>query len=298
MAQLTAAEVRDVNIRYHDGAATTYDEKWSIDFDAFARSQARRKLEAALGEPAPRFEHALELGAGTGYFSLNLMLAGVIAQLTASDISPGMLDALTRNAKRLGLDVRTLVADAEALPLADESFDLVIGHAILHHLPDPARAFAECHRVLRPGGAVVFAGEPSRIGDRIAAIPKRAARATAPLWRRAIGAGRNEDRSPVAGHHLEGIVDIHAFGAGELAALARTAGFDDVAVRGQELVANWFGWYSRGLECSAASAEIPWAWRRFAASGYRALAALDRRLFEGRLPADAFYNLIVCGRRR
>ncbi len=297
MAVLTPAEVRDVNVRYHDGAAAVYDAKWSIDFDAVARAQVRRKLEAALGEPAPRFEHALELGAGTGYFSLNLMLAGVIAQVTASDISAGMLDALARNAQRLGLDVRTLVADAEALPLPDESVDLVIGHAILHHLPDPARAFAECHRVLRPGGSVVFAGEPSRIGDRLARIPKRAARATAPLWRRAIGAGRNEDRSPAAGHDLEGLVDNRVFGAGELAALARAAGFDDVAVRGQELVANWFGWYSRGLECSAASAEIPWAWRRFAARGYLTLAALDRRLLEGRLPADVFYNLIVCGRR-
>ena len=297
MAVLTPAEVRDVNVRYHDGAAAIYDAKWNIDFDAIARAQARRKLEAALGEPAPQFEHALELGAGTGYFSLNLMLAGVVAQVTASDISSGMLDALARNAQRLGLEVRTLVGDAEALPLPDASFDLVIGHAILHHLPDPARAFAECHRLLRPGGTMLFAGEPSRIGDRLARVPKRAARASAPLWRRAVGAGRDEHRSRPAGHDLEGLVDIRVFGAGELAALARAAGFEHVSVRGQELLANWFGWYSRGLECSAASAEIPWAWRRFAARGYLTLAALDRRLLEGRLPADVFYNLIVCGRR-
>jgi len=297
MAVLTPAEVRDVNVRYHDGAAAGYDAKWSIDFDALAREQIRRKLESALGEPPPRFEHALELGAGTGYFSLNLMLEGLIARTTASDISPGMLDALARNAERLELDVRTVLADAEQLPLPDASFDLVIGHAILHHLPDPARALAECHRVLRPGGTVVVAGEPSRIGDRLAAFPKRAARATAPLWRRAIGAGPDDNRSPASGHDLEGLVDIRVFGAGELAALARAAGFDDVAVRGRELLANWFGWYSRGLECSAAPAQIPWAWRRFAARGYLALAQLDQRLFEGRLPADLFYNLSVCGRR-
>ena len=297
MAVLTPAEVRDVNVRYHDGAAAGYDAKWSIDFDALAREQIRRKLESALGEPPPRFEHALELGAGTGYFSLNLMLEGLIARTTASDISPGMLDALARNAERLELDVRTVLADAEQLPLPDASFDLVIGHAILHHLPDPARALAECHRVLRPGGTVVFTGEPSRIGDRLAAFPKRAARATAPLWRRAVGAGRNDHRSSPAGHDLEGLVDIRVFAAGELGALAREAGFDDVAVHGRELLASWFGWYSRGLECSAAPAQIPWAWRRFAARGYLALAQLDQRLFEGRLPADLFYNLSVCGRR-
>jgi ubiquinone/menaquinone biosynthesis C-methylase UbiE len=297
MSVLTPAEVRDANVRYHDGAAAGYDAKWSIDFDAVARAQTRRKLEAVLGEPLPRFEHALELGAGTGYFSLNLMLEGVIARATASDISAGMLGSLARNAERLGLDVQTVTADAEALPFPDSSFDLVIGHAILHHLPDPARAFAECHRVLRRGGTVVFAGEPSRIGDRLAALPKRAARTTAPLWRRAVGAGRHAEGLASSGHELEALVDIRVFTAGELVALAQAAGFDAVAVRGQELLANWFGWYSRGLECTAAPTEIPWAWRRFAARGYLTLAQLDRRLFEGRLPADVFYNLIVRGSR-
>ena len=47
----------------------------------------------------------------------------------------------------------------------------------LHHLPDLKRAFAEFHRVLRPGGRIVFAGEPSRVGDRIASLPKRGAMA-------------------------------------------------------------------------------------------------------------------------
>src|SRR3984893_15747214 len=117
MAVLSPAEVRDANVRYHDGAAALYDAKWGIDFDAVARAQTRRKLETALGGPAPRFAQALELGAGTGYCSVNLMLEGLIAHTTASDISPGMLDALARNAKRLELGVHTLVADAEALPL-------------------------------------------------------------------------------------------------------------------------------------------------------------------------------------
>ena len=78
----------------------------------------------------------------------------------------------------------TRAADAEALPFEDESFDLVFGHAVLHHLPDLDQAFREFHRVLAPGGRVVFAGEPSRYGDRIAAVPKRAAsRARAALAR-------------------------------------------------------------------------------------------------------------------
>jgi ubiquinone/menaquinone biosynthesis C-methylase UbiE len=297
MAVLTPAEVRDANLRYHDGAAAVYDAKWSIDFDAVARAQTRRKFETALGGPAPRFAHALELGAGTGYFSLNLMLEGVIARTTAVDISPGMLEALVSNARRLGLEAQTVVADAEALPLADASVDLVIGHAILHHLPEPARAFAECHRVLRPGGTMVFAGEPSRIGDRLARIPKQLAHSTAPLWRGAIGAGPRDHRSAPVDHELETLVDVRVFDAGELAAFARAAGFDQIAVRGEDLLASWFGWYSRGLEATAEPAQVPSAWRRFAARGYLALARFDRRLLADRLPADLFYNLILCARR-
>ena len=63
---------------------------------------------------------------------------------------------------------RVACGDAEALPFPDGSFDLVVGHAFLHHLPEPAAALREAHRVLVPGGAVLFAGEPTRIGDRVA----------------------------------------------------------------------------------------------------------------------------------
>ena len=84
-----------------------------------------------------------------------------------------MVRTLRSNADRLGLTVKAARADAESLPFADSSFDLVLGHAVLHHLPDLRRAFDEFHRVLRPGGRIAFAGEPSRFGDRLAAIPKR-----------------------------------------------------------------------------------------------------------------------------
>src|SRR5580658_4633952 len=99
-----------------------------------------------------------------------------------------MLETLQENAQRLGLTVQTKPADAERLPFADESFDLVLGHAVLHHIPDLPKAWSEFARVLKPGGTVLFAGEPSRYGDRLARVPKRAASAVAPLWRRALRA--------------------------------------------------------------------------------------------------------------
>src|ERR1700686_2309592 len=186
---LGAEEIRDVNTRYHDVAADHYDSKWGIDFGELGSGQVLQKVRKALGAMPGPFASSLEIGSGTGYFTLNLMRAGMIERATCSDISPGMLAALSANAQRLGLEVATAQADAEALPFAAESFDLVLGHAVLHHIPDLPRAWREFARVLRPGGTVLFAGEPSRYGDRLARVPKRAATALAPLWRRALRAG-------------------------------------------------------------------------------------------------------------
>jgi SAM-dependent methyltransferase len=304
-APQTHDDIRDVNMRYHDVAAASYDAKWGIDFGEPGQAQVLMKLRKVLGRRLDEgFGRALEIGSGTGYFSLNLLQAGAIEQAVCTDISDGMLATLRANAQRLGLSVETVATDAETLPFEDASFDLVLGHAILHHIPDLERAFAEFHRVLRPGGTIVFAGEPSRYGDRLARVPKRGAAAVAPLWRRAIGARAaganghaNGHDAHAADHALERFVDIHAFAPGELAAHARGAGFADVRVRGEELVANWFGWTNRVLEATAVPEDVPWGWRQYAYRGYLTLQKLDERLLEGRLPAAIFYNLLVAARK-
>jgi SAM-dependent methyltransferase len=303
-AERNADEIRDVNTRYHDVAASSYDSKWGIDFGEVGRGQVLGKLRKVLGSSLDRgFARSLEIGAGTGYFTLNLLQAGVVRQATCTDISPGMMRTLSANAERLGVSVRTARADAESLPFPDETYDLVLGHAVLHHLPDLERAFAEFHRVLRPGGRIVFAGEPSRTGDRLAAVPKRSAHAVAPLWRAMLRAGPappadpDHDHDEIHDHGLERLVDIHAFGPKDLIALARRAGFGDVKVRGEELVANWFGWFNRALEASANPAQVPMLWRQYAFHGYLALQRLDERLLEPRLPPAIFYNLLVTARR-
>jgi ubiquinone/menaquinone biosynthesis C-methylase UbiE len=295
---LSSAEIRDANTRYHDVAAEHYDSKWGIDFGELGGSQVTAKVRKALGREPGHYGRSLEIGSGTGYFTLNLLRAGVIGEATCSDISPGMLETLEANAERLGLEVETRPADAERLPFADESFDLVLGHAVLHHIPDLQRAFAEFERVLAPGGTLVFAGEPSRYGDRLARVPKRLATAVAPLWRRAIGAGRapraDGGQPDVA---LEGVVDIHAFAPAELVKIARAVGFEDVRVSGEELLANWFGWANRTLEATADPDDVPWSWRLYAYRGYLLLQELDRRLLESRLPAAVFYNLMLAARK-
>ena len=295
---LSAAELRDANTRYHDVAAGHYDAKWGIDFGELGGSQVTAKVRKALGGEPGHYRRSLEIGSGTGYFTLNLLRAGVIEQATCSDISPGMLETLQANAARLGLEVETQPADAERLPFADESFDLVLGHAVLHHIPDLQRAFEEFARVLAPGGTVLFAGEPSRYGDRLAQVPKRFANALAPLWRRAIGAAAapiGDGEEPDAA--LESVVDIHAFAPAELARVARAAGFEDVRVRGEELLANWFGWTNRTLEATANPDDVPWSWRIYAYRGYLLLQEVDRRLLESRLPAAIFYNLMLAAHK-
>jgi ubiquinone/menaquinone biosynthesis C-methylase UbiE len=292
----TPERIKEVNERYHDVAAESYDSKWGIDFGSIGQEQVTGKLRKALGRRAgEKFGDALEIGAGTGYFSLNLLQAGVIERATATDISPGMLATLEGNASELGLEVSTAAAEAETLPFADESFDLVFGHAVLHHIPDLRGAFSEFARVLRPGGTLAFCGEPSRYGDFLAAVPKRTALLAAPLWRRLVGASarHHEAETDPNGHGLEWEVDVHAFSPGDLRRYCREAGLAEARVRGEELLASIHGWTVRTLEASAEPDQVPWGWRRFAFRSYLALQRVDDQVLEPRLPPQLFYNLLV-----
>jgi SAM-dependent methyltransferase len=293
----SAEQILDFNVRYHDLASESYDSKWGIDYGEKGAAQVLGKMRKALGQPLRPMGRGLEIGAGTGYFSLNLLRQGILSEVTCTDVSPGMLETLAGSAERLRLDVDTVVSDAENLPFAGGTFDVVFGHAVLHHIPDLERAFAEFRRVLTPGGLIVFCGEPSRTGDRLAAYPKRAALALAPVWRRAMGArqrvgadgswGKDEEAK------LERYVDVHAFSPADLEQAARAGGFRNVRVKGEELAASWFGWANRTLESTAEPADVPWIWRRYAFHGYLALQRVDRAVLEPYLPPAIFYNLLI-----
>jgi SAM-dependent methyltransferase len=297
MPEQSADRILDVNVRYHDLASETYDSKWGIDYGEKGAAQVLGKMRKALGQPLRPMGRGLEIGAGTGYFSLNLLRQGILSDVTCTDVSAGMLETLSASAERMHLDVETAVCDAEALPFENDSFDVVFGHAVLHHIPDLERAFAEFRRVLKPGGLIAFCGEPSRTGDRLAAYPKRAALAIAPLWRRALGArphtgsdgswGKDEEAS------LEPYVDVHAFTPDDLQRAARAGGFTNVRIKGEELAASWFGWANRTLESTAEPSDVPWLWRRYAFHGYLALQRVDRAVLEPYLPPAIFYNLLI-----
>ena len=154
----------------------------------------------------------------------------------------------------------------------------MLGHAVLHHIPDLDRAAAEFLRVLRPGGTVVFCGEPSANGDQIAAWPKRAAVAAAPR-----GAAPSAPASaataaaptPTTATRSRRRSTSTPSTPRRCAAIFEAAGFADVRVRGEELLANLYGWVLRTVESTAEPAEIPNRWRYFAFRCYLALQRVD-----------------------
>jgi ubiquinone/menaquinone biosynthesis C-methylase UbiE len=287
------------NILYHDWEAGTYDEKWSISFDQRCIDYARDRFMHVAGNGGWPYAKSLELGCGTGFFTLNLKLAGVIDEGSVTDLSPGMVEVAQRNARGLGFEVEGRVADAERLPYDDDTFDIVIGHAVLHHIPDLDLAFAEILRVLKPGGRFVFAGEPTQHGDYVARRLSRftwwaATRATRlpqlAGWRRPQAELDESSRAAA----LEAVVDVHTFAPDGLEATARRAGAVDVRVATSELLASWFGWPVRTFECAVPREKLGMRWANFALKGWQRLSAVDQRL-EGLVPRGLFYNAEITG---
>ena len=122
----------------------------------------------------------------------------------------------------------------------------------------------------------------------------------APVWRALMRAGprppSNSNGCRGEEGRLEGLVDVHAFTPGELAAFAGGPASRTCAWGGEELVAGLFGWANRTLEASADPDDVPWAWRVYAYRGYLLLQSLDRSLLEPRLPPALFYNLLLSAR--
>ncbi len=107
-------------------------------------------------------DRVLEIGCGTGLFTRKVQaLSG--AQITATDISQELLDIANKTAPTEGISY--LLDDAMKMQFPDNSFDVVFGSSILHHL-DFERSLREILRVLRRGGRMVFA-EPNMLNPQI-----------------------------------------------------------------------------------------------------------------------------------
>jgi SAM-dependent methyltransferase len=115
----------------------------------YAKSEGPDPREVAFGavaEVAP--SSVLEVGGGPGELS-ERMLRELPCEVVMIDVSPRMVEL----ARSRGVDAR--VGDVQALPFADETFDVAVAAWVLFHVPDLDRGVAELARVLRPGGRLV-----------------------------------------------------------------------------------------------------------------------------------------------
>jgi len=295
-------DLRKANELFHDVESDWYDSKWGIQYDADSAQRVRHKFEKLIGGTFPRVEKLLEVGCGTGYVGLNLCLSdNLVGELYACDISQGMVEACERNAAALGIGVSAKQSELEHLGYADGEFDMVIGHAILHHIPDIDGALAEIYRVLKPGGICMLAGEPTRMGDVMGRFARTATGTLVRLYVRLggrFGGKRAKLRPPPVSPEVEGVsryehvVDIHTFKPGEVCKVAGSVGFTEARFESEELLSSFVGWVTRTVENTLSDENLTYEWRNWSYHTYLRLNALDEKIYPY-VPSSLFYNMLL-----
>jgi ubiquinone/menaquinone biosynthesis C-methylase UbiE len=118
------------------------------------RYKVHPRLQSAVGFESTRGLQVLEIGCGCGSEAERFARAG--AHYTAVDLTNAAVEITRRRFQLANLEGRFVQGDAENLPFADGSFDLVYSHGVLHHTPDTPRSIREVHRVLSAGGRAVI----------------------------------------------------------------------------------------------------------------------------------------------
>ena len=143
------AQVGGLHQFFHDDY-----EEFFTDYDRF-RYQNERHLPKCIDALSVEGKQVLEIGLGEGADSERLIRNG--ARWSGVDLTAESIERV-----RTRLTLRNLAYDelrqgsVLALPFADDSFDMVFSHGVLHHVPDIKQAQQEIHRVLRPGGELVI----------------------------------------------------------------------------------------------------------------------------------------------
>ena len=257
--------IKDANVRYHDVAAAEYDSKWGIDFGpigqgAGARQGRRRRSAAGRHAPSGRARDRLRH---------RLLLAQPAA--ARPDRAAGRDRHLARDARRrcaataerLGLEVRDGGDRRRARCRSrTESFDLVFGHAVLHHLPDldaaPRRSSTAC---CGPAARSRSAASPRATATCSPRCPKRggaAGRTALAAAARAPPRGRGGTRPSAATATSSSPRSTSTPSRpGRSPRCSRAPASTTSRIRGEELLANAYGWTVRTLEGTAEPEEVP-----------------------------------------
>lgn len=134
----SSTEVEGVSVREAFEAPTALENRFILDL--LARNHPGGLDTVRL----------LDVGCGLGESAVYFALRG--ARVTATDVSPRMLELAREVATSNGVEIETALGTAERLPFDDDTFDAIYVANAIHHIPDREAFFDEVHRVLRPGG--------------------------------------------------------------------------------------------------------------------------------------------------
>ena len=281
----------------------TYDSKWGIDFGDVGQEQVLGKLRKLLGRDLDRgFERSLEIGAGTGYFSLNLLQAGVLRRGDLHRHLPRDGD----DARRQRPPARARQRQRDRAPTPSRSRSPIRASTSCSATPCSTTCPTWSGRspsstaCCAPGGTDRVrrrAVAASATGSR--ALPKRAAGAARA---RSGGAAVRARPAPPASRRLDEHARDHELERSSTSTRSRqpTSRGSRGAPASQTSRCAARSWSRTGsagstaaLEASANPDDVPMFWRQYAFHGYLLLQRLDERVLEPRCPPAIFYNLLI-----
>ncbi len=166
--------------QFYDASSSLWEETWGEHmhhgfYGVDGREEKDRKqaqidlIEEILSwSGVEQAENILDVGCGIGGSSLYLA-AKLGAKATGITLSPVQAKRANQRARELGFAARTnfQVADAQEMPFADNSYDLVWSLESGEHMPNKTKFIQECYRVLKPGGKLIVVTWCHRPTDRL-----------------------------------------------------------------------------------------------------------------------------------